>query len=223
MRLFPQTRARIAALDQRLDAWAEPYRPQLRALNTALGFASLAGGVALQAYGCGFADVLAAQCGPACAIVPAKDYLAAALCGAAAIPLTQFYATLAIVAQRIFIDPWTSGPPAAEPDEPAKWMLYLFGAIGIVLFFVLSHLGHGHTPGNATVGFSFEAGRVRASIEGYGVLGLFIGSGGGHAVLSYFCAKFWDKARRRERTRHDPAAARQEYEARLRANGAIHE
>src|SRR5262249_15414445 len=200
MRLFPKTRARIEAFDQRLDAWAEPYRPQLRSLNTTLGFASLAGGVALQAYVCGFADVLAAQCGPTCAMLPAQDYLAAVLCGAVAIPLTQLYARLAITAQRIFVDPWTSSPPAEEPETPAKWMLYLFGAIGIVLFFVLSHLGHGHAPSNASVGFSFESGRVRASIEGYGVLGLFIGwGGGGHAVLSYFWAKFWDKARRRER------------------------
>jgi len=218
MRLFPRTRARIAALEQRLDAWAEPYRPHLRALNTAFGFAALAGGVALQLHVCGFASVAAAQCGAACALLPAPEHLAAALCGAAVIPLTQLYAALAATAQRMLIDRWKSGVSDAAPEEPPNWMLYLFGAIGIVLFFTLSHLGHGHATGNVTIGF--ESGRFHSSIEGYGLVGLLIGwGGGGHAVLSYF----WTRARRNEGARSDPAAARGEREAQVCAKGIIHE
>lgn len=208
MRLFPQTRARIAAFDQRLDALAEPHRARLRALNTALGVAALAGGVALQVHASGFAYVVAAQCGSACASLPGREYLAAALCGAAVIPLTQLYASLAITAQRIFVDPWKSISAEPETEEAPNWMLYLFGAIGIVLFFILKYLGHGHATGSVAIGF--ESGRFHSSIEGYGLLGLLVGwGGGGHAVLSYF----WTRARTNGHAR----------ESHLQTKGIVHE
>ena len=55
----PSTPSAFATIDEALDRWAEPHQPLLRALGTALGFAALAGGVALHAFRSGFAGAIA--------------------------------------------------------------------------------------------------------------------------------------------------------------------
>ena len=55
----PGTPSAFVTIDEALDRWAEPHQPMLRALGTALGFAALAGGVAIHAFNSGYAGAIA--------------------------------------------------------------------------------------------------------------------------------------------------------------------
>jgi hypothetical protein len=178
----PTAASAFAVIDDALDRWAEPHRPLLRTLGTALGFAALAGGVALQAFHAGFAG----------AIAPTVTPIATAIaCGALAIVFAYLFVAVTLAAQRALIDPWRYVRPEPPSRDIERWPLYLFALIGVVLFLAMSLIG----------GSALAAGSANLKLD-IGTIDLFallVGwIGGGRVVLPWF----WAKARERAERKH---------------------
>ncbi|HEX4409583.1 MAG TPA: hypothetical protein VH206_12500 [Xanthobacteraceae bacterium] len=171
----------IAAFDARLDAWVERHWPALSVAGYALGFASLFGGVALHAYQSHFAHAVQTRCGATCLAIPGFDYVAAALCGAAAILLVWLIARTALTLQSRLVDSVTQLRPGNPSTSlPPLWTAVLHCLIGCIVFFVILALATPHS-----------AGRVHLSLHGRGALELFLGWWiGGLVVLKFFWRQY---------------------------------
>ena len=86
-------------------------------IGIALSFVLLFCGVAAHAYESGFVQRIAARCGSPCSATPAFDYLALALCGAAAILCVALYARFTGTLQRVLVDPVKYVRPEPAPDK----------------------------------------------------------------------------------------------------------
>jgi hypothetical protein len=164
--------------DDQLDEWAAEYRDALRALGSSLCFALLPGGVALHAYESGFADVATATCGTQCAGIPGIAYLAAAVCGAAAVLFVALYAWLTSSVQRAIADPWKFVRPEPPSTKAPFWVRALHVLIGIAAFIAMAALGQQPLVRNSI------------SFGDYGALALLLGWWiGGRGVLGYVWSK----------------------------------
>jgi hypothetical protein len=167
------------AFDKWLDAKAARHRPLLTVLGTALCFVLLFGGVAVHAYESGFAEAAAGKCGAQCLALPGYKYLAAAMCGAAAIVFVKLYARLTSEAQRVTADPFKFVRPEPPSTKVPFWVVALHVLIGLVLFGTMAVLGQEQTPV-----------RVVINLRDYGTLALILGWWiGGRGVLGFFWAK----------------------------------
>ena len=189
----PSTPSAFATIDEALDRWAEPHRPLLRALGTALGFAALSGGVALHAFVSGFAGAIAlSHAGSGTATT--QNAIAAG-CAVSAIVFARLYVAITLAAQRTFIDPWRYVRPEPPSRDIERWPLWIFPVIGIVLFFMMSFIGQEQAAGSSTM--TIEGKRFRVEIGTAGLLALLFGWGwGGYRVLRWFWAKARERAER---------------------------
>jgi hypothetical protein len=189
-RIRPQTPRALDIIDDWLDATAEPHRPMLRVLGTALCFVLLFGGVALYAWQAGITRVAAAACGPASAT--GFESLVAAGCGAAAILFVTLYTRLTLAAQRIFLDPFWFVRPEPKPEKAAKWVTVLHVVLGFILLFIMTGVGQMQIPYRMVV--SADAPECAGLLLGWWL--------GGGVVLRFF----WAKWRRGETITRDALA-----------------
>jgi hypothetical protein len=178
-RIRPETPRAFDIIDDWLDATAEPYRPRLHVLGTALCFALLFGGVALYAWQAGITRVAAAACGLACR-TSAFEPLVATGCGAAAVLFVTLYARLTLAAQRVFLDPFQFVRPEPKPEKAAKWVTVLHVILGFILLFVMTGVAQMQIPHRMVV--SADAPESAGLLLGWWV--------GGGVVLRFFWAKW---------------------------------
>jgi hypothetical protein len=185
---------RFNAIDDRLDAWAARHRSVLRVLGYTLSFALLSVGVALHAFQTGFAGVAAARCGPACTGVSGLDYVAAILCGAAAILFVQLYAKLTAAVQRVAFDQFRYIRPEPPPADVSRWAVMLHVLIGLVIFFAIAGIGRLRTPAplDALFEMTMESPQgFHISLGGHATLELVLGWWiGGRGVLGFFWSRY---------------------------------
>ena len=164
-----------------------------RQLKTALGFAALAGGVALHAFYSGFAGTVALrQAGSG--TMPTQIAVAIG-CGVLAAVFAHLYVAIALAAQRALIDPWKYVRPEPPSRDIERWPLIIFAIIGIVLFFVMSFVGQEQAAGSSTM--MIEGERFNVEIGTIGLLALLAGwGGGGYVVLRHVWAKARERAER---------------------------
>ena len=193
----PAAPSAFAVIDDALDRFVELHRPLLRKLEIILGFIALSGGVALHAFHSGFTAAVAL--GYAGANVIMQIAIAAGY-GASAVVFARFYVAITIAAQRVLIDPWRYVRPEPPSREVERWALYVFLAIGLMLFLTMSFVGVEQAAGNTTI--IVEAKHFKIEIGSVGLLALFVGWGcGGYRVLRYF----WARARVRAEQTNAPA------------------
>jgi hypothetical protein len=178
-------RSAFNAVDQWLDAWAERHSAAIGTVWLASGFVLLVGGVGYHAERTGFAGVIVSQCGAACAGIPGTAWMAAAVCGMAAILLIALLAALAAGLQRTLLDPWQFVRPGLKPVRLPRWLIGIGVVLGVALFFVIAALGPDRTP-DARHAIRIADDRMLALILGWCV--------GGMTVLKFF----WIRARRRD-------------------------
>src|SRR5207253_2048022 len=107
------------------------------------------------------------------------DYLALALCGAAAILCVALYARFTGTLQRVLVDPVKYVRPEPAPDKVPGWAVVPHVLIGLVVFLAMASI-------------KLAPGEYRAQVGTYGSLGLVLGwCIAGRALLSFF----WPKAR----------------------------
>jgi hypothetical protein len=136
-RIDPESPTAYGVIKRWLHEQAEPHWPMLRRLGYASSFVLLFAGVALHAFQTGFARAAVVQCGSACA-APGSVYLAAALCGVAAILFVAVYAVIAETAQLAFVDSWRHVRPGPPPQEVPRWASWLYALIGFAVFFAIA-------------------------------------------------------------------------------------
>jgi hypothetical protein len=183
----------LNAFDDRLDAWAARHRSVLRVLGYTLSFALLSGGVALHAFETGFVGVAAVRCGPACTGVSGLEYVAAVLCGAAAIMFVQLYARLTAAVQRVVFDQFRYIRPEPPPADVSRWAVMLHVLIGLVVFFAIAGIGKVLTPAplDALFEMSLESPKYQVSLGSHALFELVIGWWvGGRGVLGFFWSKY---------------------------------
>ena len=189
----PSTPSAFATIDEALDRWAEPHQPMLRALGTALGFAALAGGVAIHAFNSGYAGTIALRHAGSDTIT--TQIAIAAGCGVLAIVFARLYVAITLAAQRAFIDPWRYVRPEPPSRKIERWPLWIFVPIAIVVFFMMSFIGNEQATGSGTL--MIEGERSKIQIGSIGLLAFLFGWGwGGYRVLRWFWAKARERAER---------------------------
>ena len=189
----PGTPSAFATIDEALDRWAEPHQPLLRALGVVLGFIALSGGVAIHAFNSGYAGTIALRHVGSDAIT--MQIAVAAGCGALAIVFAWLYVTVTLAAQRALFDPWRYVRPEPPSRKIERWPLWIFIPIAIVLFFMMSVIGHEHAAGGTLM--TIEGKKLKVEIGTMSLLALFIGwIGGGRVVLRHFWAKARERAER---------------------------
>jgi hypothetical protein len=189
----PAAPSAFATVDDALDRLAEPHWPLLRALGTGLGFAALAGGVALHAFHSGFAGAVAPRDIGSNAMF---TQIAVAIgCGVLAVVFARLYVAITLTAQRVLIDPWRYVRPEPPSRDIERWPLVIFAVIGLVLFFAMSFIGHEQAAGSSTM--IVEGTRFKVEMGTIGLLALLVGwGGGGYVVLRHFWAKARERAER---------------------------
>lgn len=197
----PGTPSAFAVIDDALDRLAEPHRPLLRRLKTALGFAALAGGVALHAFHSGFAGAVALRHAGS-GTITAQTAVATG-CGVLAVVFAYLYVAITLAAQRALIDPWRYVRPEPPSRDIERWPLIIFAVIGIALFFVMSFIGNEQAAGSSAM--IVEGTRFKVEVGTIGLLALLAGwGGGGYVVLRHVWAKARERAERRTRGRERP-------------------
>ncbi|HXO86924.1 MAG TPA: hypothetical protein VN803_15485, partial [Gemmatimonadales bacterium] len=173
----PTTPSAFATIDEALDRWAEPHLPLPRALGTALGFAALAGGVAIHAFNSGYAGTIALR--HAGSGSTTTQIAIAAGCGALSIVFAWLYVAVTLAAQRALFDPWRYVRPEPPSRKIERWPLWIFVPIAIVGFFMMSVIGNQQATGTGTL--TIEGERSKIQIGSISLLALLFGwSWGGY-------------------------------------------
>jgi hypothetical protein len=185
---FATLKQRFVAFDERLDAWADRHWPALSTIGYALSFVLLFGGVALHAYGSGLAHAAAVRCGSVCSATRGYGFMAAAICGGAAILFVKLYAGLTSAVRRRFFDPFKFVRPEPPTKQVARWAAVLHCLIGIALFIAMAGLAKVPISGRLfETTLEIPKWRFEATLGDHGFLEMALGWWvGGLSVLRFF-------------------------------------
>ena len=151
------------------------------------------GGVAIHAFNSGYAGAIALSHAGSNTIT--MQLAIAAGCGVLAIMFARLYVAITLAAQRTLIDPWRYVRPEPPSRDIERWPLWIFPLIAIVLFFMMSVIGHEQATGSGTM--MIEGERIKIQIGSISLLALLFGWGwGGYRVLRWFWAKARERAER---------------------------